>query len=129
MGLIVGSVYRPPDSSLEQTIKTTQQIYNIFDNNKRAVFWIGGDFNLPDIDWTNQEVIGHQYLKEINSKFLEMSQDLGLHQLVDFPTRGTATLDLLFTSHPSFAKKCSPLSGLGDHEAAVLTITTLNPPK
>lgn len=126
--LIIGSVYRPPNFSLDQSTKTIKEIYNIFDKNKRAVFSIGGDFNIPDIDWANQEVIGNQYQKEINQKFLEMSQDLGLQQLVNFPTRGTSTLDLLFTTHPSFVKNCSPHPGLGDHEA-IQTTTTLNPPK
>ena len=45
-----------------------------------------------------------------------MSQDLGLSQIVDVPTRGTTTLDLLFTNLPAFIKSCTVLSGLGDHE-------------
>jgi hypothetical protein len=45
-----------------------------------------------------------------------MSQDLGLCQIVDFPTRGTSILDLLFTNHPDLIKKCYPISGLGDHD-------------
>ena len=24
---------------------------------KNAVFWIGGEFNLPDINWSNQEIV------------------------------------------------------------------------
>ena len=55
--------------------------------NKGAVFWFGGDFNLPDIDWKKQEITGNKYLKDINSLFLEMSQDLGLSQIVDVPTQ------------------------------------------
>ena len=28
--------------------------------------WIAGDTNLPDIDWTNNAIVGHQYVKQIN---------------------------------------------------------------
>ena len=55
-----------------------------------------------------------------------MSQDLGLSQIVDLPTRGTTTLDLLFTNHPAFIKECTVLSGLGDHEIVRIT-SSLHP--
>ena len=57
-----------------------------------------------------------------------MSQDLGLRQIVNFPTRGSSILDLMFTSHPSFVKNCYPTSRLGDHDA-VKTEISLNPIK
>ena len=28
--------------------------------------WIAGDTNLPDIDWTNNAIVGHQYVKQID---------------------------------------------------------------
>ena len=115
--LIIGSVYRPPDYNLdEQSRKIVNEIHSIASKFKGAAFWIGGDFNLPDISWINQDIISHQYSKELNETFLEMSQDLGLCQIVDFPTRGTSILDLLFTNHPDLIKKCYPISGLGDHD-------------
>ena len=76
---------------------------------------IGGDFNLPDVNWKSHEIQGNQYLKEINSLFLEMSQDLGLSQIVDIPTRGTSILDLFFTNNPDFVKNFDIIDGLGDH--------------
>ena len=39
--------------------------------------------------------------------------ELGLEQLVDFPTRLENTLDLIFTSHPSFKIRCKPLPPIG----------------
>ena len=63
--LIIGSVYGPPDY---------------------AVFWLGVDFNLLDIDWRNQDTIGNKYSAEIDTLFLEMSQDLGLQQIFTFPS-------------------------------------------
>ena len=46
-----------------------------------------------------------------------MSQDLGLQQIVDFPTRGTSLLDIFFSNKPDLVNSCKLLSGLGDHEA------------
>ena len=46
-----------------------------------------------------------------------MAQDLGLSQIIDFPTRGTSILDLLFSNRPDLVKNCKLLAGLGDHEA------------
>ena len=124
--LIIGCVYRPPDYDLEQSRKIVSEIYSIMNRNKKAVFWFGGDFNIPDINWKSQEIQGNQYLKDINSLFLEMSQDLGLSQIVDIPTRGTSILDLFFTNNPDFVKDCSLIAGLGDHEI-VLVKTSLQP--
>ena len=60
------------------------------------MFCIGGDFNLPDIDWINSEVAGNQYPLFINNLFLDMSHGLCFNQIVDKPTRGNSILDLLF---------------------------------
>ena len=124
--LIIGCVYRPPDYNLEQSRQIVREIYSVMNRNKKAVFWFGGDFNLPDINWKTHEIQGYQNLKDINSIFLDMSQDLGLSQVVDFPTRGTSILDLFFTNNPDFVKKCSPIGGLGDHEI-VRVQTSLQP--
>ena len=124
--LIVGSAYRPPNLDFENSKKLVDEIYKVNDKNKNAVFWLGGDFNLPDINWKTHEINSNQYLKSINSLFIEMAQDLGLSQIVDVPTRGTSFLDLLFTNNPGFVKKCSLIAGLGDHEIARIH-STLNP--
>ena len=48
-----------------------------------------------------------------------MAQELGLEQVVDFPTRQENTLDLVFTSHPGFKVRCKPLPPIApksDHD-------------
>ena len=114
--LIIGSIYRPPNYDFLASQKIIEEIFSLSRRFKGAVFWLGGDFNIPDINWKNQDIVGNQYDKEINTSFLEMSHDLGFSQIVDVPTRGTSFLDLLFTNHPDLMKNCSLLSGLGDHE-------------
>ena len=118
--LIVGSIYRPPNFDFSASKKILDEIYSITRKFQGAVFWFGGDFNLPDISWASQDVVGNQYDREINNSFLEMSQDLGLSQIVNFPTRGTSFLDLLFTNHPDLVKNCNISAGLGDHEAIAI---------
>ena len=78
---------------------------------------MGGDFNLPDIDWSNSEIKGGRYSKTINQNILDTCDDNGLTQVVDEPTRGQNTLDIFFTSNPNLIKKTSVVSGLSDHEA------------
>ena len=113
--VILGSVYRPPKSPIEFCNNTVNQIYELFDKYKNAVFCLGGDFNLPDIDWKEEEIIGNQYPWAINKCFLDMLHDLSLNQIVDFPTRKDSTLDLIFTNRPDIFKSPSLLAGLGDH--------------
>ena len=114
--LIIGSIYRPPHFDFLASKKIIDEIYSISLKFKGAVFWLGGDFNIPDINWKSQDVLDNQYDREINNQFIEMSQDLGLSQIVDSPTRGTSFLDLFFTNHPDLIKDCNILAGLGDHE-------------
>ena len=66
----------------------------------------------------------------MNESYLNTSLDLGLEQLVNFPTRFNPDnkLDLLFTNRPSLVQKCSAIPGLSDH-AAVLISTRLRPAK
>ena len=80
--------------------------------------------NLPDIDWTSdsESIEGNQNSNAINTAFLSAFQELGLTQIVDFPTRLHNTLNLFLTNRPSMISKCTPLPGVGDHEM-VLTVS------
>ena len=43
---------------------------------------LGGDFNLPDINWKDLTIAGSQ--SRLSKSFLEMVADNSLEQLVDF---------------------------------------------
>ncbi len=98
------------------------QIHEIFNKYKNSVFCLGGDFNLPDINWEEEEITGHQYPFAINSTFLNMAQDLCLNQIVNFPTRKDSILDLFFTNRPEIIKSPKPLAGISDHDIVSLKI-------
>ena len=98
--LIVLAAYRPPNGTdgeyIEQLVKDITTVRSQYQS---SYFIIGGDFNLPDIDWESSTVKGHQLPRRVNEEFISMQHDLALVQMVLFPTRGQNTLDLLFTSH------------------------------
>ncbi|CAC5368892.1 unnamed protein product [Mytilus coruscus] len=75
---------------------------------------LSGDFNIPGICWKTNTIAGHQYAQKVNQLYLDLSHDLGVEQIVDFPTRQEHFLDLLFTSHPAFKLRCKQLPPLGD---------------
>ena len=72
---------------------------------------------------------GHQNTVSMNNLFINTFEDMGLEQIVNFPTRFDPdhTLDLLLTNRPSRIQRCEPLPGVADH-AAVLAITKMSPP-
>ena len=78
---------------------------------------MGGDFNLPDINWESFEIKGNRYLKEINSKFRDTFNDLGFLQTVQSPTLGENTLDIFLTNCPDLVKSSTIVAGIGDHDA------------
>ena len=50
--IIVGALYRSPNSDLDYANKMCTEIENIVKANKNLIIWIGGDLNLPDIIWS-----------------------------------------------------------------------------
>ena len=118
--MLLCSSNRPPDmTSVEYLEKVKEKRSDLGKNFKNAVILIGGDFNLPDFDWNNNTFTNTSYAHRVSQTFLDLTQDLGLEQMVDFPTRQGNTLDLIFTSHPDFKIRCKPLPPIGlkcDHD-------------
>ena len=85
---------------------------------------IGGDLNLPDVDWNSNSMNGNQYLKAINQCTLDMVNECHLKQIVNEPTRGENILDVFMTNRPSLVNKCVTIPGLGDHDAVHIQTDT-----
>jgi len=47
-----------------------------------AIIWIGGDINLPNIDWLTNSHQGNNYPVSFCNLVLELSCDLGISQIV-----------------------------------------------
>ena len=114
--LIVGAAYRPPNNDADYNERMCGAIEEVMRTNKDAVTWIGGDFNLPDIQWSSLSVEGNHTIQQVNHRFLEMVQNCSLEQVVTFPTRLQNTLDLFLTNRPSLVNRCTPIPGIADHD-------------
>ncbi|CAG2232580.1 unnamed protein product [Mytilus edulis] len=123
--MLIGAFYRPPDKTDDTYLNTVkEEISTIKSKHQKNIFLIGGDFNLPDINWQEQTITHRQYPTRTSQAFLDTVADNGLEQIVDFPTRKENTLDLILTSHPSFKLRCKPLPSIGnsDHDIVLLDI-------
>ena len=78
---------------------------------------------MADIHWDSQTDTDNQYPHRVSETFLNVDLDLSLEQVVNFPTWQKNTLDLVFTSHPSYKVRCKPLPPVGfksDHDVVLL---------
>ena len=106
---VLGMVYRPPDSNLEQD---STLVSDICKSRNWSKVCIVGDFNLPYIDWVNLVFNGR-------NRILESLLDCYFFQLVEEPTRGNNILDLVLSNSLNFVKNVQVLDPLGqsDHNS------------
>ena len=118
--LHIGAFYRPDisdDHSLDSLDSSLGKIP------KSHAILLGGDFNLPEIDWEAGQIKSNRYYDHHNQIF-EIMGDHGLSQHITGCTRkdpvhGTEnTLDLLFTNRPNAVISSTVTPGISDHDAA-----------
>jgi hypothetical protein len=83
--LIVISVYRPPNNDETYAHAFANTIIDICNKYTKDTIWVGGDMNLPDIDWEENTITGNQYKKEINELLKSTIDDAGLVKGSKFP--------------------------------------------
>lgn len=115
--VIICSVYRPTNNDTNYLNLLANDLNTLRQKYKTNPIWIGGDFNLPDIDWKNSTTVSHQYSKEINDTFLNLTNECNLVQLINFPTRKDNILDILLTNNSSLLSSISNIPGISDHTA------------
>ncbi|VDI22092.1 Hypothetical predicted protein [Mytilus galloprovincialis] len=128
--LYVESFYRPPDAD------DTEYLAHLHTSLSRIPegthVWLGGDFNLGDINWEDECVKQCAAKSGPSHHLLNISKDHFLNQVVVEPTRITDTceniLDLFFTNNSSLVNKVNVLPGISDHET-VYTESSLRPIK
>ena len=111
--LHVGAFYRPPGSD-ESNLEELNTALSRVDTRKNMVI-LGGDFNLPDIDW---ETTTTNPTKEPSKhhQLLDTAADHNLEQVVKSPTRDKNILDLIFTTHANLMRNVKTIPGIGDHD-------------
>lgn len=118
--------YRAPSansnfcSDLRDALTT---VHNMFPNLPILLF---GDFNFPDIDWSNPSYIITDRLSE-SSNFLSVCSEFSLTQLISKPTRVTPStssiLDLLLTTSPNLISNITYIPGISDHCLVNVTLS------
>jgi len=116
--LLACSIYRPPSSNEPYLKKLCQQLSSCFPN---AALWIGGDINLPDINWSNSINASHSYSLGLNNSSLDFLDNNALSRMVDFSTSGTNTFDIFVTDRPALVENCNVVDRISDHEAVLVT--------
>lgn len=116
------SCYRPPDSDSSFTNELHSVLLDITFKFPRASYILCGDFNFPEINWVNLTASSRQ-----SKDFLDLALNFNLTQTVNFPTRGTNTLDLVLTSHPENIESLSPVDGLSDHSIVLFNLNISAP--
>ena len=124
--LIICSVYRPTNRDVEYCERLSTEIKRIANEFHSSTLWIGGDMNLPDLDWPNETILSNNYPVKINELILETTHDTALTQMVDFPTRGSNILDIFLTNRPTLVNKCEAIPGISDHDSAIFIEADVN---
>ena len=112
--LIVGACYRPHVSDQTTIPALTSNADEILAKSHKNMI-IGGDFNLPGIDWSKQQLKPQTQYVGLHQDFIEFTKSFGFSQLVDEPTRLHNTLDLLLTNIPERINHTKILPGISDH--------------
>ena len=90
--------------------------------NPTTPIWIGGDLNLPNIDWSMGTVFNNCYPLALCNIVLDFIADHGFSQLVHTPTRNYNILDIFFINQSSLTKLCEVIPGISDYE--IVSIST-----
>jgi hypothetical protein len=118
--LRIGSVYRPPNASVEDSVNLFNYITETLESTKHFIIY--GDFNLNDIDWVNFNATSN-----ISKEFLNTCLKSGATQCVNFPTRNENILDLILCSDQNLIQEitCSEPFSLSDHNSISLQMQPL----
>ena len=122
--LYIGSIYRPSDNGDQEYLQHLHSRITRILTDKGAHLWIGGDFNLPDIDWDQENVKPYASNSSVCNQLLTIAKDAYLDQTVAQPTRITETtsnkLELFFTTNAALINKVETIPGISDHEAVFI---------
>ena len=80
---------------------------------------LGGDFNLPHINWKKKSIKtgSNQHIQ--HQQLLDMEQELGFDQMQLSPSRESNILYLYFTTYPNLVKSCYTVPCIIDHHMVV----------
>ena len=134
--LIIGVVYRPPNCPKTKFIPQMADISQKVNNFQRQKgvhynFLLMGDFNFPFVkNWNcSNNFTGSQDEEKIQSVCLSnFSEEHLLMQMVDAPTRGKNTLDLIFSNSEELVTNNKTIvnENISDHNSVVFGLGLKN---
>ena len=121
--LYVGSFYRQPSQhstkQLDELEKSLNYISNLTKNDPNSTLFLGGDFNLGDINWDDLIISTNSPVKDICEKRLDIHHNFHLEQHQREDTSENWLLDLFCSNKPSQVKSSNAIPGLSDHEVII----------
>jgi hypothetical protein len=118
--MFVASFYRPTDSGNETMESLEESLLSLPPCSENKPLILGGDFNLPDILWSQDCIKQGAAKPALSRQLLTIAANMGLAQTQEEPTRGDNTLDLYFTNRPGLIKNSQTVPGIGDHSMCVV---------
>jgi hypothetical protein len=112
---IVG-MYRAPNEDMRCLERLVARTGCTSNSAKRSI--IGGDLNLPQVDWNGKAEGKNVTQALINSLVWEN----GFSQVVEVPTRGDALLDVYLVRPESSCTSSSIVQGISDHHGVILEV-------
>jgi len=120
--MFIGSFYRQPRTGPEYLDHINSSLNKLAGND--AIIVLGGDFNLPDIEWPQTTVRTASTRVQLHQTMLDIAMDHGLEQVIHQPTFDSNTLDLIFTNRPAFINRTEVLPGICRHHIALCEMST-----
>jgi hypothetical protein len=118
--MYVSSFYRPPNDNIEAFNEFKHSLENRPPSQKKKPLILGGDFNLPEINWAEECITPGAKESTLCKELLAVAAKESLSQLQEEPTRGSNTLDLYFTNRPGLVKHTQTVPGISDHNIVVV---------
>jgi hypothetical protein len=117
--------YRPPDKGVLPIQKLRESLDKL-DWKKNPTVWIGGDFNVPDVDWKvpcRKPSYQCNYPAELTTELLALLDDFSFTQLAHEPNHNHQTkttsvrniLNLLCVTNPDCFQPIQTEPGISDH--------------
>ena len=123
--ILFGSFYRPNVYDIKSLYEFDKSLFALGDKLVRHNVKVAGDFNAPNINWENHQIIGNVSTSEL---LLQIFDKHDLHQLVREPTRRQLQThnasDLVLSNNRNPVSSIKVMPGISDHAIVLFTLNT-----
>jgi hypothetical protein len=112
--LYIAAYYRPNAHDQESLNNLAASLDKLPKKVKHV--WVGGDMNLPGMDWPAGTLKNNCPTPGQHNQFVQILADYGLSQMTDQPTRGNNILDLFAINNPTLLNRLEVIPGISDHD-------------